>query len=48
MGFLVMGHTHEDINGCFGYLSKKLREHNEILANLVKPFMVLQEQSFNL
>jgi CO dehydrogenase nickel-insertion accessory protein CooC1 len=42
LGFLVMGHTHEDINGCFGYLSKKLREqHNEILANLVKPFMVL-------
>ncbi len=24
LGFLVVGHTHEDINGCFGYLSKKL------------------------
>jgi CO dehydrogenase nickel-insertion accessory protein CooC1 len=26
MGFLVMGHTHEDIDGCFGYLSKKLKK----------------------
>jgi hypothetical protein len=26
LGFLVVGHTHEDINGCFGYLSKKLKE----------------------
>jgi len=24
LGFLVVGHTHEDINGCFDYLSKKL------------------------
>jgi CO dehydrogenase nickel-insertion accessory protein CooC1 len=24
--FLVVGHTHEDIDGCFGYLSKKLKE----------------------
>jgi hypothetical protein len=24
--FLVVGHVHEDIDGCFGYLSKKLRE----------------------
>jgi hypothetical protein len=24
--FLVVGHTHEDIDGCFGYLFKKLRE----------------------
>jgi CO dehydrogenase nickel-insertion accessory protein CooC1 len=23
--FLVIGHTHENIDGCFGYLSKKLR-----------------------
>ncbi len=28
MGFLVLGHTHEDIDGNFGYLSKKLREKN--------------------
>ncbi len=24
--FLVVGHTHEDIDGSFGYLSKKLKE----------------------
>jgi hypothetical protein len=24
LGFLVVVHTHEGINGCFGYLSKKL------------------------
>jgi hypothetical protein len=23
---LIVGHTHEDIDGCFSYLSKKLRE----------------------
>jgi len=23
---LTVGHTHEDIDGCFGYLSKKLKE----------------------
>jgi hypothetical protein len=23
---LMVGHTHEDIDGCFGYLSKKLKE----------------------
>ncbi len=26
LGFLVVVHTHEDIDGCFEYLSKKLRE----------------------
>jgi hypothetical protein len=26
LGFLVISHTHEDIDGCFGYLSKKLKE----------------------
>jgi CO dehydrogenase nickel-insertion accessory protein CooC1 len=26
LGFLVVGHTHEDIDGCFGYLSKMLKE----------------------
>ncbi len=26
LGFLVVGHTHEDIDGCFGYLSKKLKK----------------------
>jgi hypothetical protein len=26
LGFLIIGHTHEDIDGSFGYLLKKLRE----------------------
>ncbi len=26
LGFLMVVHTHEDIDGCFWYLSKKLRE----------------------
>jgi hypothetical protein len=26
LGFLVVGHIHENIDGCFGYLSKKLKE----------------------
>jgi hypothetical protein len=47
LGFLVVGHTHEDIDGCFGYLSKKLREENNyILTNLMKVFMISQERPF--
>jgi CO dehydrogenase nickel-insertion accessory protein CooC1 len=47
LGFLVVGHTHENIDGCFGYLSKKLKKQNNyILANLMKAFMVLQERPF--
>jgi hypothetical protein len=26
LGFLVVSHTHEDIDGCFSYLSKKSKE----------------------
>jgi len=45
--FLVVAHTHEDIDGCFGYLSKKLRKQNSyVLADLMKAFMVSQEQPF--
>ncbi len=41
LGFLVVGHTHEDTDGCFGYLSKKLKKQNNYtLANLMKAFMV--------
>jgi hypothetical protein len=37
LGFLVISHTHEDINGCFGYLSKKLKkENNYILVDLMR------------
>jgi hypothetical protein len=47
LGFLVVGHTHEDIDGCFGYLSKKLKEENNyILTNLMRAFMITQERSF--
>jgi hypothetical protein len=45
--FLVVAHKHEDIDGCFGYLSKKLRKQNSyVLADLMKAFMVSQEQPF--
>jgi len=41
LGFLIVGHTHEDIYGCFGYLSKKLKEENNyILTDLVRAFMI--------
>jgi hypothetical protein len=47
LGFIVVGHTHEDINGCFGYLSKKLKEENNyILANLMRAFIISQERVF--
>jgi hypothetical protein len=41
LGFLVVGHTHEDIDGCFGYLPKKLKEENTyVLADLMRAFMI--------
>jgi hypothetical protein len=47
LGFIVIGHTHEDIDICFGYLSKKLREQNNyILDYLTRAFMVSQERPF--
>ncbi len=46
LGFLVVGHTHEDIE-CFGYLFKKLREENNyIIVDLMKAFMISQERPF--
>jgi hypothetical protein len=40
LGFFIIGHTHEDINGYFGYLSKKLKEENNyILVDLMKAFI---------
>ncbi len=30
LGFLVFGHTHEEINGCFGYLSKKVEKEKQL------------------
>jgi hypothetical protein len=32
LGFLVVGHMHEDIDGNFGYLLKKLREQNNYVS----------------
>jgi hypothetical protein len=29
--FLIVGHTHEDIDGCFGYLPKMLKEENNYI-----------------
>jgi len=47
LGLLVVGHTHEDIDGCFAYLSKKLKEENNyILVDLMKAFMISQERPF--
>jgi hypothetical protein len=45
--FLMVGQTHENIDGCFGYFSKKLKEQNNyILADLMKVFTILQERPF--
>ncbi len=37
---LVIGHTYENIDGSFGYLSKKLREQNNyVMEDLMKTFI---------
>jgi hypothetical protein len=47
LDFLVVGHTHGDIDGCFGYLSKKLKEEdNYNLVDLMRAFMISQEKPF--
>jgi len=47
LGFLVVQHTHKDIDRSFGYLSKKLKEKdNYILANLMQVFMISQDWPF--
>jgi hypothetical protein len=39
LGFFVVGHTHEDIDESFGYLSKKLRKQNNyVMADLIHAF----------
>jgi hypothetical protein len=46
-GFLVVGHTHEDIDGSFGYLSKKLKNNNNyVMADWLKTFMFSQYHPF--
>ena len=44
VGFLIVGHTHEDIDAHFSYLSKLLKMKNMyVLANLMKAFMDSQK-----
>ena len=44
MGFLVVGHTHKDIDAHFSYLSKLLKMKNTyMLADLMKTFMDSQK-----
>ncbi len=47
LGFLVVGHTHGDIDGSFRYLLKKLREQNNyVIVDLMKAFMFSQNRPF--
>ncbi len=47
MGFLILSHTHEDIDVCFSYLLKKLRKQNNyILDYLMRALMVSQKRPF--
>ena len=44
MGFLVVNHTHEDIDAHFSYLSKLLKMKNTyVLVDLMKAFMDSQK-----
>ncbi len=44
MGFLVVGHIHEDIDKSFGYLSKNLtKQNNYALVDLMKTFMEIPD-----
>ena len=44
MGFLVVGHTHKDIDAHFSYLSKLLKMKNTyVLVDLMKAFMDSQK-----
>jgi hypothetical protein len=47
LGFLTAMHTHEDIDGSFGHLSKKLKEQNNYaMVDLMKAFMFSQDRPF--
>ena len=47
VGFLLVGHFHEDIDAYFSHLSKALKSKNTfVLADLMKMFMHSQELSF--
>ena len=47
VGFLLVGHTHEDIDAYFSQLSRNLKNQNLfVIADLMKAFMESQELSF--
>ena len=47
VGFLLVGHTHEDIDAYFSHLSKTLKATNTyVVADLMKTFMKLQDMRF--
>lgn len=47
MVFLIVGHTHEDIDMCFSYLSRMMwRNNTYVLVDLIKSFMDLQSLTF--
>ncbi len=47
LGFLVVGHIHEDINKSFGNLLKILRKpNNYVITNFMKTFMFSQDRPF--
>jgi hypothetical protein len=47
LGFLIVGHIHENIDKSFGYLLKKLREQNNyVMANLMKAFRLSQNHPY--
>ena len=47
VGFLVVGHTHEDIDAYFSHLSKELKQSSTyIMADLMKAFMKSQKLAF--
>jgi hypothetical protein len=40
LGFLIVGHMDENVNGIYGYLSKKLKKQNICVGRLNEVFMV--------
>ncbi len=47
LGFLVIGHTHEDIDENFGHSSKKLRKlNNYVIANFMKAVIFSHDHPF--
>jgi hypothetical protein len=45
VGFLVVGHTHEDIDAYFSYLSKLLKQNTYVLVDFMKAFMDSQKSA---